>query len=143
MLFTTSRKPSKNTRIFSKKISNLLPDSIYLTRGKKGIEELVEIARSKGYPKICIVTDKQGNPHLMRFITLNNENWNWAEELKIKGVYLTKEKQKWNSINCPEELEKLFNTSSDEEAENKILKQDNQIIFKNKEKVIVKIKLQE
>ena len=142
MLFTTSRKPSRNTRIFAKKIAGLIPNSIYLTRGKKGVEELLEISKSKGYPKICIITDKQGNPHLMRFINLGKKNWDWAEELKIKGTYLTKEKVITDSISTSKQLEKLFNTKS-EESQITLEKQDNQLLFKKGKKIIIKIKLQE
>ncbi len=143
MLLTTSRESSKNAKLFAKKLAALIPDSLYLTRGKKGIKELVEIARLKGYPRICIVTSNQGNPSLMRFIDLNSVKWNWAEELKIKGVYLSREKQKANSTQCTKELQKLFNVESDEESVFKIEKQENQILFKKGNKILIKIKLKE
>jgi len=143
ILFTTSRKPSKNIRTLAKKIANLIPNSIYLIRGKKSIEELLEISKNKGYPKICIITNKQGNPYLMRFINLGKKNWDWAEELKIKGVYLSKEKITTNTIKTSKELEKLFNTKSEEEAKINLEKQNNQLLFKKGKKIIIKINLQE
>ena len=144
MLFTTSRKPSRNTRAFAKKLANLIPNSIYLTRGKKGIEELLEISKSKGYPKVCIITDKQGNPYLMRFINLGKNDWDWAEEIRIKGVYSSKEKTTaTEEISASKKLEKLFNTKSEEEAKTKIEKQGNQLLFKKGAKILLKIKLQE
>ena len=143
ILVTTSRESSKNARILARKIADLVPESIYLTRGKKSLKQLIEIARADGYPKICIITNSQGNPSLMRFIKLNALDWNWAEELKIKGVYVNKGKQKATSIKCSEEIQKLFNVEPDEEASFEIQKQDKQIIFKKASKVLIKIKLKE
>ena len=140
MLFTTSRKPSRNTRVFTRKISELIPESAYIVRGKKSIFDLIEIARNQGFEKICIITDKQGNPHLLRFIKLTKTKWDWAEELKIKGTYISKIKIKANAIQLDKELEKLFNTTS-KESEIKAKKQDNEIIFKKGQKTIIKIKL--
>ena len=143
MLFTTSRKPSKNTRIFTRRISNLIPSSIYIVRGKKSTDNLLETARANGFSKICVITDKQGNPHKMRFIEITKINWDWAEELVIKGTNVSKEKITTDSIKTSKKLEKLFNIKSDEDSIFSIEQIKNEIMFKKGKKILIKIKLEE
>jgi len=143
MLFTTSRKPSKNTRVFAKRIASLVPESEYFPRGKRGIEDLVEEARFKGYSKACIITDKQGNPHLLRFMKISKKNWNWAKEIKIKGVFVPKQKATASSIKTTKEFEEMFGIKSDDEVKLELTRQKNSIVFKKGEKTLLKINLQE
>lgn len=143
MLFTTSRRPSKNTRIFTRRISNLIPESVYIVRGKKSTSDLIEITRTQGYSKLCVITDKQGNPNLMRFIKVTKTNWNWAEELKIKGTNVSKDKIRTDSIKTRGKLEELFNIKSDEDSIFSIEKIKNEIMFKKGKKILIKIKLEE
>ena len=141
MLFTTSRKPSKNTRIFTRKLSKLVPNSTYVVRGKKSTDNLLEITRSQGFNKLCVITDKQGNPFLMRFIKVTKNNWEWADELKIKGVYVSKNKFETDSIKTTKEVEALFDIKSSDSVFS-IEKTKQEMIFKKGKKILIKIKLE-
>ena len=65
-LITTSHRPSQRTRSFVKDLSQILPFSTTITRGKKTIEELVLEAYRRGHRYIMIVCEKRGNPSLIR-----------------------------------------------------------------------------
>lgn len=109
LLITTCRKPCRNTRVFARNISNLLPGSDYVVRGKKSVYALIEAARQKGLRRITVISDYKGNPGEMEFIRLDKRDWQWAETIvRIKGVDFQKDKKRMDSIAVEGKLRKTF-----------------------------------
>lgn len=95
VLITTSRKPCRNTRTFARKLSNLIPNSIYLTRGKKDIYDLIEYARSHGLRRIMLIGDFRGNPGKVQFLKLGKSSWAWEDIIiHIKGLWTPEKKMR-------------------------------------------------
>ncbi len=142
LLITTSRKPSRNTRAFARTLANLIPHSQYLTRGNKNIQSLIEEARVRGFEKILIIHDKNGNPSALSFIRVTRKDWEWEEEIVLKGIFFERTKKKFTQADADEFTSKLFNILP-EESELLIKKEDNVIIIKNDEKKLMKMKIKE
>ena len=99
LLITTCRKPCTNTRVFARNLSNLVPGSEYVPRGKKNIYSVIEEARKKGLRRVAIVSDLKGNPGKIEFIKLDKREWDWSETIfRIKSVDYQKSKRKIGSI---------------------------------------------
>lgn len=95
ILITSGRKPSKNTRVFCRRLASFIPHSVYLTRGKKSVYGLIDEARKRGLIKIAFVGDRKGNPADIRFLSIGKKDWNWDKEsMKINGLSLSREKVK-------------------------------------------------
>ena len=60
ILISTSRRPSTRTRSFVKELLGVIPLSFQVTRGKKSIEELKDVAILKGCRRLMIVESKDG-----------------------------------------------------------------------------------
>lgn len=132
LLITTCRKPCRNTRVFARNISNLLPGSEYVARGKKSIYELIEAARQKGLRRIAIISDYKGNPGEMEFIRLDKRDWQWAETIvRVKGVDFQKNKTRIGDIAVEGKLRKtvidLFDLEESEEPDMVLTADDKQI----------------
>ena len=92
ILTTTSRNPGIATRKVARRLSELVPYSLYTPRGVRNIEKLVALARKKGYRRICIVNEKKKKPAEMAFIIVDAKAWDWhSKVLKIKNVEIDKE----------------------------------------------------
>lgn len=61
-LITTSHRPSPRVRSFVKELSQVLPWSVKVNRGKKTIEELALEAYYAGLKYLLIVESRLGNP---------------------------------------------------------------------------------
>ncbi len=116
ILITTSRKPSRRTRSLAREFSRLIPFSTYITRGKKPIDSLIEIARSKGYDRICILKERHGNPFKFDFIKVDGENWNYLKNSIVFNLIklqreIIKEKIKFEEIifDGDQKVKELFN----------------------------------
>ncbi|MEW6328978.1 MAG: hypothetical protein AB1468_02565 [Candidatus Micrarchaeota archaeon] len=83
---TTSRKPSLTTKRLCRLLAALLPRGVYENRGKKGIEDIFERAKSLGKRRALLVYEQNGNPSSISFMKING-SWEWLEpEIKISGV---------------------------------------------------------
>ncbi len=116
ILITTSRKPSRKTRSLARELSRMIPFSTYITRGKKPIEDLVEIARTKGYNRIAILKEKHGNPFKFDFIEIDGANWNYLDESLIFNLIklqreIIKDKIKFEDIKFDgdQKIKEFFN----------------------------------
>jgi rRNA maturation protein Rpf1 len=116
ILITTSRKPSKKTRSLAREFSHLIPFSTYTSRGKKSIEDLIELARSKGHNRICILKEKYGNPFKFDFINIEGGSWNYLENSIIFNLIklqreIIKEKIMFDDIKFDgdQKIKMLFN----------------------------------
>ncbi len=83
MLISTSRRPSTRTRSFVKELLGVIPLSFYITRGKKSIEELKDIAVLKGCRRLMIVESKDGNPSALSFMFVDKKDWKWIGIIDI------------------------------------------------------------
>ncbi len=77
ILVSTSRRPSTRTRSFVKELLDVIPLSFQVTRGKKSIEELIDIAVLKGCRRLLIVESKDGNPAILSFMHVDKKEWKW------------------------------------------------------------------
>ena len=128
LLITTCRKPCKNTRLFARNLSNLVPGAEYVPRGKKNIYSLIEEARKRGLRRVAIISDFKGNPGEVEFIKLDKREWDWAETIfRIKSVNYQKSKRKINAIKVDGTLKKtvvdLFDIEESQEPD-MVLKTD-------------------
>ena len=99
ILITSGRKPSRNTRVFCRRLASFIPHSVYLTRGKKSVYDLIDEARKRGLTKIAFVGDRKGNPAGMRFLSISKKDWDWDKEsMRINGLSLSQEKLKANDL---------------------------------------------
>lgn len=79
-MFTTSRYASVETRNLARKLAEE-NDELFLVRGKRTIEELVEFARKKGEERISVVEEKGGKPaKVCRISVSESGKWNWSDE---------------------------------------------------------------
>lgn len=83
MLISTSRRPSTRTRSFVKELLGVIPLSFQVTRGKKPIEELKDIAILKGCRRLMIVESKDGNPSTLSFMYVDKNDWKWIGAVDI------------------------------------------------------------
>jgi rRNA maturation protein Rpf1 len=143
LLITTCRKPCVNTRKFARVLGDLIPNSLYVNRGKKNTHELIEEARHKGFRRIAIITEFKGNPGKIEFIKLDRRNWTWAESFTVKNVVLPKEKTKTEALRVDGKNKKLFSDLFDiveESGAETVLIADDTLTFKNS-KVLFKAKV--
>ena len=85
ILITTSRKPGRKTRTFSRDLQRALPNSLYINRGKGSIEDIVELALAQGFMRILIVGETKGNPSLIRTLELEGEP-RWGIQIYINPI---------------------------------------------------------
>lgn len=140
MLITTSRKPSRNTRVFARTLSNLLPNSEYIPRGKGSIEDIIEGASAKGLKRVAVIHDAKGNPGKISLIDNRKDGWDWAEEIPIVGIVLLKPvKKHYTEANCEDKgLAEVLAVDSVEDAELTLIKKTGLIEFiEGREKLLV------
>jgi len=77
ILISTSRRPSTRTRSFVKELLGVIPLSFQVTRGKKSIEELKDVAILKDCRRLMIVESKDGNPSTLSFMYVDKNDWKW------------------------------------------------------------------
>ncbi|KYC52600.1 MAG: putative Brix domain-containing ribosomal biogenesis protein [Candidatus Methanofastidiosum methylothiophilum] len=83
MLISTSRRPSNRTRSFVKELLGVIPLSFQVSRGKKSVEELKDIAILKGCRRLMIIESKDGNPSALSFMHVDKKDWKWIGVLDI------------------------------------------------------------
>ena len=80
MMFTTSRYASEDTRELALVLAEK-SDDLFISRGKRTIANLVEIARKRGENRISILEEHKGKPFRISFIEVSElGNWKWAGE---------------------------------------------------------------
>lgn len=78
-MFTTSRYSSTKTRELAKKLA-IENKEIYVARGKKTIDQLVQLARKKGEEKIAVLED---NSTKIAIITIDElGRWKWIDSIE-------------------------------------------------------------
>ncbi|MHC1599046.1 MAG: Brix domain-containing protein [Candidatus Methanofastidiosia archaeon] len=82
MLVTTSRHTSQRTRTFCKELASIFPLCEYVTRGKKGIKDLLDYAFRNGHDRVLIVETKYGNPSSISYL-LVDKGLKWKDSFDI------------------------------------------------------------
>ncbi len=144
LLITTCRKPCRNTRVFARNISYLLPGAEYVARGKKSIYELIEAARQKGLRRIAIISDYKGNPGEMEFIRLDKRDWQWAETVvRVKSADYQKSKARVGDIAVEGKLKTtvidLFDLEESEEPDIVLIADDKQITLGDRMNIKIEV----
>ena len=146
ILISTSRKPSRNTRIVARILGNMIPFSMYVTRGKKTVEDLIDYSRNKGLKKVAIIHDQKGNPGEIQFIKVTKTNWDWDKSLKIKGSRFEKKKIKSQDINVKgrkkKGIEEMFLLESVEDSPLTLNTNDNKLEFTYDNELVMSLKLE-
>lgn len=76
-MFTTSRYSSTKTRELAKKLASESKE-IYVARGKKTIDQLVQLARKKGDEKITVLEEQENKPTTSAVILIDElGRWKW------------------------------------------------------------------
>jgi len=91
MLITTSHRPTRRTRSFGHDLEKVFPNSTYLTRGKKTIQDLLMEAYDRGYERLLIINVWKGNPLKMTFIKVSPDDWGYLGYLYLHGIKLQRE----------------------------------------------------
>ena len=83
-MITTSRYASENTRKFARRLATKL-ETLYVSRGKKTIEGIVEHARKKGESEIIVVEEKDEVPEYVSVIEVSETgSWKWVKRSLVK-----------------------------------------------------------
>jgi len=80
-MFTTSRYSSNETKEKTKKLAGIF-SSVYVSRGKKPLSELVEKARNDGERRICIAEEKNKKFSRLRIVEVKSDgSWEWLSDV--------------------------------------------------------------
>ncbi len=91
MLITTSHRPTRRTRSFGHDLERVFPNSLYMTRGKKTLHDLLVEAYDRNYERLLIVNVWKGNPLKMTFIRVEPMDWGYIGHLYLHGIKLQRE----------------------------------------------------
>lgn len=82
-MFTTSRYASADTRRVALKLARE-NDGLFVSRGKRTIAGLADMARKKGEESISIIEEENGIPCRISSIRVSElGNWEWTGEKKL------------------------------------------------------------
>jgi rRNA maturation protein Rpf1 len=137
VLLTTSRNASVKTRFLSRELAESLPESIYFSRGKKGIQEAIDKARHEGKKLILLVQESNKKPSIIQLIKVQENDWDYGRQLKVKLIKLRKElinkRKKINSLRLElktsRKLFKALGFSSGKDAEYSLVEKKGSLSF--------------
>jgi rRNA maturation protein Rpf1 len=137
LYFTTSRKPGLKTRAFARELAKSFPLARYFSRGKRSLAAIVSEARYDGHKFVLILQERHGNPQALQGIALDEKEWRYAFEVKLKLLKsrqeLSQAKHKLEGLKLAvkgKDLKKLFSLlglESDPQSEN-LLKEEKGVI---------------
>ncbi len=92
ILLTTSRRPTKAIRTFCRDLSNTIPNTLRINRGKLSLEGVAEKALESNAEKVLIVERWKGGPGKIQFFEVSKEGLKLTLPLiYLKGVKLQRE----------------------------------------------------
>ncbi|MCE4624468.1 MAG: hypothetical protein F7C35_01205 [Desulfurococcales archaeon] len=94
IIVTTTRRPTPRTRSLVKDLVSVIPGAVRFTRGHYSMPELAIEARALGAERVLIVASRRGNPSLVRFYKVGDEELVNIASLSILGVTLSREWKK-------------------------------------------------
>lgn len=115
-LITTSRQAPSKMQGLAKKLSELIPGSLFEQRGKKTLEQLVRLARKSGHSRLIIITSESNCLFSVQFIRLDEEKWEWMQEVINIQEFETGESMIVENLESTPELETLFEFESSPEG---------------------------
>lgn len=93
IIITTSRRPNRRIRSFIKDLELVIPRSIRLTRGHLSMKDLYFEALIMNADRVIIVSDRRGNPGIIRIYKPENEELVNIVSFIVKGVSLSRERK--------------------------------------------------
>ncbi|MFA6036151.1 MAG: hypothetical protein WC759_04305 [Candidatus Micrarchaeia archaeon] len=94
-LITSSRTPSTETRAFCRRLTSLLPGSVFEQRGKKAMEDILKKAEALGMSRVLVVNEKDAKPCSIGSMEVGSGGAGWREEeLRILEYKMGKPGQK-------------------------------------------------
>jgi len=91
MLITTSHRPTRRTRSFGHDLEKVFPNSLYVTRGKKTIKQLLMEAYDRNYGRLLVINVWKGNPLKLTFIRVDPDDWGYMGYVYLHGIKLQRE----------------------------------------------------
>ncbi len=85
-LITTTINPSQAASLLCKTLSKIIPESVYVKRGRKSLNSIADYANTNNYTKILIISSKEGSVNTIEAYYLENGIFqNFAYYLKISN----------------------------------------------------------
>jgi len=91
VIITTSLRPSRRTRTFTKELSQLIPGALRITRGKLNFQALHALSVDMGAEKLIVVDSSMGNPSRMVVYAARPSGFEKVCEVRFAGVALIRE----------------------------------------------------
>jgi U3 small nucleolar ribonucleoprotein protein IMP4 len=98
LYITSSRRPSIRTRTFIKELERVIPGSRRVVRGKKALEDLLELMIREGVSHLLIIDNVRGNPYSIRIYEAAPGLPKLLCRIYIKGVSLQVDVKRKRSI---------------------------------------------
>ncbi len=112
ILITSSRRPNRRIRSFIKDLEDVLPGAVRITRGHKSMKELAFEAYSVGADRVVVVSDKRGNPGILRVyrVVKKGEVFDLKNIVSfiVKGVSLSRERKAISPSKASKRARKLL-----------------------------------
>ncbi len=83
ILVSTSRRPTSQIRRFSRDLNRVLPNCIYVNRGKQNIIGVIECARMNNSDKVILVERWKGGVGRLRFYYISSSTFTVTPPLLI------------------------------------------------------------
>jgi len=91
VVITTSLRPSRRTRTFTKELSRLIPGALRITRGKLSFQALHALSVDMGAEMLIVVDSGMGNPSRMVVYAARPNGFEKLCEVRFAGVALIRE----------------------------------------------------
>ena len=83
ILISTSRRPTSRIRSFSRDLNRVLPNCVYVNRGKQNIAGVIENARTNSADKVILVERWKGGVGRLRFYYVSSNAFTVTPPLLI------------------------------------------------------------
>ena len=80
MLLTTSRNASKKTRQTARELADSFPKTVYYSRGKQPLLNVIKKTLFFGKNTILVLCEKNLEPKKIKCIKIKNNDWSYAFE---------------------------------------------------------------
>lgn len=90
IVISTSRKPSQRTRSLCKELQILLPEAVYIQRGKSSFERLLQDSEGEKAQLLLLIGERSGNPGRLDLYQLEDDG-KPILSFGIDGVRLSRE----------------------------------------------------
>ncbi len=90
IVISTSRKPSQRTRSLCKELQIMLPNALYIQRGKSNFDELLKKSEQEKAPLLLLIGERDGNPGSLDLYSVEKAE-DPVVSFEIEGVRLARE----------------------------------------------------